>query len=240
MNKIIQALYKAYMQRPWNTAERYVERFAARNREVFFVQVGANDGVDNDPFHAIIQKYEWSGLCIEPQPLAYEKLAHVYESNARIRTINAAITEKTGVGVMYKIGFSDKRWASGLTSFKREVIENQIKSGYIRACADQHGDSYPVSEEKWIDTLTVPTMTFEQLFNREQVQNVDALLIDTEGYELTLLQLWEFKRRRPGIIVLERMHMTLQQRKNVCDLLHRQGYRIAKTERNFVAMLRVG
>jgi FkbM family methyltransferase len=240
MKRIIQKLYNLYIRRPWNTAEYLLERFAARNQDVIFMQIGANDGVDNDPFHEIIRKYEWSGLCVEPQPLAYEKLARAYETNGRIRTINAAITDRAGIGTMFKVSFSDKRWASGLTSFKREVIASQIKSGYVRACAHKHGDSYPPSVEEWIDTLTVRTMTFEQLFNGEQVQHVDALLIDTEGYELTLLNLWDFKKRRPGIIIVERMHMTRQQRQDVCDLLQGQGYRIAKTERNFVAMRLVG
>jgi hypothetical protein len=36
--------------------------------KVRFIQIGANDGIKNDPVHAFIKKYYWTGILVEPIP----------------------------------------------------------------------------------------------------------------------------------------------------------------------------
>ena len=43
----------------------------------FFVQVGANDGVNHDPIFHHVRKYNWKGLLIEPIPDIFEKLKYI-------------------------------------------------------------------------------------------------------------------------------------------------------------------
>ena len=59
-----------------------------RGRDVFFLQVGANDGLMDDPIHFLVRKYGWCGVLLDLyQPSNQVKQMYhqfsVYESGAR-------------------------------------------------------------------------------------------------------------------------------------------------------------
>src|SRR5262245_37464793 len=45
-----------------------------RGRDVFFLQVGANDGLMDDPIHFLVRKYGWCGVLLEPDPQLFKRL----------------------------------------------------------------------------------------------------------------------------------------------------------------------
>ena len=44
---------------------------------------------------------------------------------------------------LYKISVSDSRWATGLSSFSREVLEAAVRSGYVEREAIKEGARLP-------------------------------------------------------------------------------------------------
>ena len=46
---------------------------------LFFLQIGANDGVSDDPINALVRKYNWSGILVEPGSEAFIDLQNNYK-----------------------------------------------------------------------------------------------------------------------------------------------------------------
>jgi hypothetical protein len=55
-----------------------------------FVNIGANDGVLNDPCWPFIDRFGWSGVCVEPVPLIFERLAANYADLPQVQLVQAA------------------------------------------------------------------------------------------------------------------------------------------------------
>jgi FkbM family methyltransferase len=227
-----------WMRRPGNSLEELLERFArGQSSEIYFIQVGANDGVGNDPFVDVLNRFSWRGICIEPQERAFAALQEHYAGNPRVSLENAAIAERTGTETMFRIAFSEDSWASRLASLRRDVVEKQIESGYVEAQARISGVIPPADRACWIREERVTTVTFADLLAKHSVRRVDALLLDVEGYEWPILSQFPFELHKPQFIALERMHLKERDRASILGLLRKQGYRVRKTRQNFVALL---
>src|SRR5438445_8429461 len=74
-------------------------RFVATHPKATFVQIGAHNGLDHDFFMApaIAQKRKWSGILVEPIPELFEQLEVRHANRARLRLVQAAITDHDGV-----------------------------------------------------------------------------------------------------------------------------------------------
>ncbi|MCD6051977.1 MAG: methyltransferase FkbM family, partial [Verrucomicrobia bacterium] len=70
-----------------------------------FVQIGANDGISNDPIREfIVDNEQWRGAFVEPMPYLLEQCRHNYRScqPGRFRFINAAVSNITGQLEMWR------------------------------------------------------------------------------------------------------------------------------------------
>ncbi len=65
--------------------------------DAFVVQVGANDGAQGDPIHALFERHPgWSGLLIEPVPFVFERLRANYHNDSRFIYARVAIADEQG------------------------------------------------------------------------------------------------------------------------------------------------
>ncbi len=62
------------LNRPFPVLPFLLKEQLSRSEPFFFIQVGANDGVLDDPIRALILEYRLAGLLIEPLPDIFEKL----------------------------------------------------------------------------------------------------------------------------------------------------------------------
>jgi hypothetical protein len=72
-------------------------------RSFFFLQVGALDGVVDDPLHRYVRARNWHGILVEPQPFHFRRLVENYAGLEDLRFVNAAITEQVGLRDLYVI-----------------------------------------------------------------------------------------------------------------------------------------
>jgi len=105
-------------------------RILRREKDLFVVQIGSNDGATGDPIFRLLQgNPKWEGLLIEPVPFLFERLKRNYRGNKNIHFDNVAITEKAGRADFFYIDPLAKEripelpeWFDQLGSFNRSHI----------------------------------------------------------------------------------------------------------------------
>lgn len=233
----IYEFYYRYIWRPdYPSINAILDRWARETNEFKFIQVGANDGYTNDPVYKYVRLYDWEGLLIEPQKEVFEnELKETYKGFDNITLINAAIDAENGTKKLYKIGFSNSKWATGLSSFNKEMVEKQYERGYVKQCAMEAGEKLPEKRSDYITTETIKTITFDQLINISDFSEIDGLFIDAEGYDYDLLTMFDFATYEPGLIMFEHQHMTRKEEWKLIDKLQDIDYSIFRGNYNTLA-----
>ena len=207
-----------------------VEDVLRKKKDIFFIQIGANDGIRNDPLLSLRNKYSWKGILIEPQKSAFRKLQHNFEGNRNLVLVNAAISNKSGVQQLYRLSFSEEEWATARSSFKRETLKRSIDAGIVDKLAIAHGIEVPSSKESYITSEPVQSLTFDDLVKTYNVDHVDFLLIDTEGFDYEILKLIDLRRYKPLIVFYEYKHLSLEDYRSSVQLMRSCGYKLYRKE----------
>lgn len=185
----------------------------------FFLQVGAYDGVSHDPFTAHIREGGWTGILVEPQPIAYERLVANYVDVDGLSFVNAAIAPEPGTRPLYVIqdeAGSVVESLGGTASFDRAHVEWLMSID---------GPRYPGTR---IGSIPVRCTTFQEIL--AETASVDLLLIDAESYDFELLKLFDFERFRPAIVRFEHAHLSRADWDEAVEMLARHGYRTLREE----------
>jgi len=203
------------------------------------IQIGANDGITHDPIHKFIKRDQWKGVLLEPQQYVYTNyLQKIYQKNPNIHTIHAALGGQDGTQQLYKIGFSDMRWATGLASFNRSNVEKAFKSGLVAARCKKHGIEIPNDTSKHIVSETVKVISPETLQQKYQLANIDLLQIDTEGFDYQIIKMFDIAKYKPKAIIFENVHLSREDSINCIQLLNNNDYVCRKYGSNTLAMKR--
>ncbi|HSX43299.1 MAG TPA: FkbM family methyltransferase [Candidatus Saccharimonadales bacterium] len=181
---------------------------------LFFVEIGAMDGIAHDSLHKhIISNPGWTGVLVEPLPDMFQKLQENYKATPGLRFENTAITDTNGQAQITRIpsknvGQECPEWADGISTLKPEV---HIISRY------ENLKPYAVQEP-------VTTMTFPKLVEKHHITNIDLLQIDTEGYDKEIFdQIWT-AGFRPGLIKFEILYLQHMVILELIGLLSANGY----------------
>lgn len=185
-----------------------VRDLMSRQPEIFFLQIGAHDGLSFDPIGPFIRKHHWKGLLVEPQQKMFAKLVENYADEKQLLFENSAIAEQDGTLTLYGIaGVPAEDMASMAPSFRRHYI---TLNG-----AGLHGK---------IEATEVPALTLDSLLKKHRIDRVDLLQIDTEGYDFRIIKMIDFSRIKPQIIHFESNYLNHAQMGECSRLLHAQGY----------------
>lgn len=196
---------------------RLLSEFSRAYPEAFFIEVGSNDGEQHDHLRPFILASAWRGVMVEPVPYVFERLRRAYGANERIALENSAIGERDGTLPFFHVrdASADERerlpdWYDGIGSFSRESLL-------------AHADEIPDIEQR-IVRAEVETLTFESLCRRHGVDEVDLLVIDTEGYDWRILSSIDLGSLRPRLIVYEHFHLSPSDRSAAAAHLRAHGY----------------
>ncbi|MDX2248175.1 MAG: FkbM family methyltransferase [Bacteroidia bacterium] len=201
------------------------------------IQVGANDGINNDPIHKFVRRDKWKGVLLEPQKDIFENsLQKLYRRNSEIVTLNAALGESDGIAHLYKIGFSNSRWATGLASFEKQVLVDAFASGYVKRKADEENISVPPNPEDQIQIEEVPVICPKTLMAKYRIEKIDLLQIDTEGFDYRIIQIFRVSETKPRVIIYENIHLSAPDREACVQHLRENGYRVKVKGANTLAM----
>jgi FkbM family methyltransferase len=177
---------------------------------LFFVQVGAFDGVTGDPLRQLIEAdKQMAGIMIEPRTEPFLRLSGIYAHRKNIRLVNAAVAECQGHQTLYQASPSlTGSWVNQIASFDRDVLL-------------KHRHEVPGLENAVMATR-VPTVIFDLLL--ENVLHVDILQVDTEGYDAEILRMFDIQRRHPAIINFEHKHLSRSVYHKTLAALVGEGY----------------
>jgi len=224
---------------------KIIEKYSIAKKDFFFIQIGANDGgnykINNqsfDPINKLIKKYDWAGLLIEPLKSVFNNyLKPLYNNNSKIRLENVAISDSIGQRKLYKISFSESRWATGLSSFIKEVIEKHIDSGRVALKAKEEDILMPSNKNEYITHEIVECVTLDYLINKYNIKKIDLLLIDTEGFDYEIIKLVNFDKIKPNLIYFEHKHLSTSDYKSSLMFLKIKGYKLQSKSGNTLAIL---
>lgn len=212
------------------------DRLQATTSKVFFVEVGAMDGVSFDPLYRYVTRYGWHGLLVEPLPDLFAQLRHNYGRHAGLIFENVAIADLPGNKPMYRIhpdavdGGLVPGWARGISSF----FKDRNALGGLRVPAESFEQIRP-----YITTQIVACDTLPHLLERHRVRKIDVFVMDVEGYDYQVLRQFDFRRFSPHVILMEWYNLPLEERTLSRRLLRDQGYHTAPvwegSVENFVA-----
>lgn len=182
-----------------------------------FIQIGAYDGISTDPLNRYITRCGWRGVMLEPQPGPAAELRRLYQGNADIVVLEAAVDSTRATRTLYTVvGDVLPVWAGGMASFDRGQI---LRQDYL----------FP-GIESMIRELPVASVTFQDVIGAHPAaQHIDLLQIDAEGADGRILSLFPFDQQKPPIVHWEIKNMTTHQQEDALDLLCGHGYRIARS-----------
>lgn len=190
---------------------------------VTVLQIGAFDGTANDPISDAIERFGWDAILVEPQADAFAALTILHQDNANVQLINAAVADVDGRKDLFDVEPSGDlpAWIAQIASFDRSHLVRQ--SRHLKG----------IDFEDRIRRTQVDCVTIDSLLARAGSPRIDVLQIDTEGYDLEVLRMFDVARRLPAIINYEHEHLSRAEREYAVRLLVKSGYRVAMVSGGF-------
>ncbi len=237
-NWLFIAYYKYIYKPKKDSLDSFLNEYSLSKRNTLTViQIGANDGITNDPIHKFIKRDNWRGVLLEPQSFVYENyLKKIYQKNKGIHTLCAAIGEKDDKQYLYKIGFCNMRWATGLASFFRENVEKAFSTGFVQKKCSKYNIEVPPASER-IQSEEVMEISPQTLLNRYQISAIDLLQIDVEGFDFEVIKIFDIQKLQPKAIIFEHIHLSEQDMELCIEHLEKCNYAVRKFDANTLAML---
>ena len=156
------------------------------DKEGYFVDIGAHDGINLSNTYLLEKDYDWTGICVEPIKAVFDKLV----KNRNCICKNTCIYDKTGE-VTFSIIDGYYEMLSGITediNHHKAIVEKESQS------------------------IKCPSITFTELLDEAQAPLVmDFLSLDTEGSELKILQSLNHNKYKFLYITVEHNYTPLRE-----------------------------
>lgn len=206
-----------------------VERALSSSGEGAIIQIGANDGVFDDPIRNVIISLHLQAILVEPLPDLFEKLVLNYKDTQRVSFENVAIGSRPGQADIFRVSPTATglpKWIQGVASFDKAVILNQRGRSGVRG----------KNIEPHIEAIPVPVITVSQLLERHpEVGSILALQIDTEGHDFVVVKSAFDAGCRPNIISYEHKHLSYHDQVACREMLSGSGYSICSIGQDTIA-----
>jgi FkbM family methyltransferase len=214
-----------------------LHKLNATTSDIFFVEIGAMDGVSFDPLYEYVVANHWRGLLVEPLHDMFDQLRKAYQNQKGLIFENVAIAEAPGTKKIYRVSLDSVEqglvpyWAKGISSFfdDRNEIGGMGVSNELFKTIQSHVTSEIVRCE-----------TLHNLLYKHDIRKIDVLQIDVEGYDYEILKQLDFGRFRPRIIRMEWSVLTRDERQQTLELFKVHGYRTRILSEDIIAWRGLG
>ena len=209
-----------------------VLEWLAEQPSLSIVQIGAYVGnTENDPLAVFLHEHldaaepesrqKAKVVLVEPIRDYFDRLRENYASLSGVVFENVAIAEKEGTMEMYRLTvdpteYGYPEWLSQLSSLKEERMQEL----WDRTQDNQEFQEFYLKHRT---VESVRCMTLQQLLDRHQIEQLDLLQIDAEGYDYEILKTLDFQKVRPRFINYERV-LLLEDEAACRRMLMAQGY----------------
>jgi len=164
------------------------EHFFKNKKNGVFVDIGAYDGVEGSNTYFFEKILNWTGICVEPVSLLFEKLR---ESRACV-CVNGCISDKEGEAKFLKItgpGGSVGMGGGLFDKYEPEQSENLQKYFTEGTCRGE--------------IISAKCYTLERVLKENNINHIDYLSVDVEGAEFDILKSINFDEIDIDVIDVE-------------------------------------
>lgn len=211
--------------------ESFLYRHLAVHKKMTFLQIGANDGIMNDPVYQfnLANRGVVSGFVLEPLPDIFEKLVENYKCCPGIKPFNLAIHATQSEMILHRV---KPERAAEVPAFARGIASFD---------ANHWKKTTLVPSSDLMEQIKVKCVSFADFIRSNAIDKLDLLLLDTEGYDYEILMSIDFTNIKPRIIRFEHgvrdNVMSFDQFKQVCNYLNSYGYQIIAESYDVTAYL---
>lgn len=175
-----------------------IEEVLNRKKNGFFLDLAAADGITHSNSFTLERKYGWRGICIEPNPVFYNKLS------------------KTRKCICEKVAINDKN----------EKVQFRIDNGYLGGIVAEDTDNNKHTRGEQLKKATiidVEATTLESILDKHNAPKIiDYFSLDVEGSEERIIKSFNFNKYQFNCITIERPT------KLVNKILFDNGYEFVK------------
>lgn len=176
-----------------------VIEFYKNKRNGFFIEIGANDGINLSNTYLLETQYNWKGICCEPIPSCFEKLVVNRPKSICLRN---AVYDRSGLTVTFDIS-NNYNLLSGISKdidkYKNVVNANKT-------------------------SIQVQTISLTDVLEKAHAPSfIEYMSLDTEGSEFEILKNFNFEKYKFGLIDVEH-NFTEPRRTMIKNLLISKGY----------------
>lgn len=184
------------------------------------IQIGANDGLRFDPLNKYLKKYETKTIFIEPIKKYFDELKINYLNRNNSIFENSAISYDNKNLEIFRVKddflkLYDEHIA-GISSFnKKHLINHNVK-------------------EKHIMKQIVNSITLKNLMKKYNLNEIDLIFIDVEGYEgEIIIDFFKTINLRP-IMIFEFIHIENSIFKKVIESINQNKYLYIEMDENLI------
>ena len=240
LKKILGALgFKVFPKETIKT-ERFIESASFNSGDLIkllinkkkinnIIQIGANDGKSDDFLRNSINT-NTNVLLVEPIKSAFEQLEKNYSGYKNVKFVNKAIDIKSGKRDIFSVNpkyfdFYEKKyqskdvsWLTVLASFHKNHLEyHGIKSNHIQS-------------------TEIDCINFTELIDQYNFENLDLLVVDTEGYDEILITNFIQNTNIRPLIILEWIHIQKNKAEDLIELLELNNYKFLKLSKDLICI----
>jgi FkbM family methyltransferase len=183
-----------------NLQDLKILQLLSNKKNGYYVEFGADDGVQNSNSYFLNKIFGWSGLLAEPNPQRFKELKRNRQNDY---VSNALIWREKDVELEFTI------------------------AGQLSTISDFGESDFIKDERKSVSTKKMKFLTTDLesvLNNANAPKHIDFLSIDTEGSEFDILEKFNFDKYIFKVICVE--HNNNEENKNKLDSLFiRNGYK---------------
>lgn len=201
-----------------------------RNRPVSFLQIGAGDGLMNDPYREFILRDNLRGVLVEPLPSQFARLRRNYSRKNNVEFENCAVSYPAEPLRLFILDDDFLAQHPG-----RDLILLQAATSRRRLLESLAICGVSGVEEHVVE-LSVPAQTVEDLMAQHRLNTFDCLFLDLEGHEANVLLNLDYRSVQPKLIAFENIYLEDPQRVN--DHLRLMNFELSPFAQDTVAVHR--
>ena len=188
----------------------FIKEYLAIKKYANIIQIGAMDGVSNDPLRPYLPFHKGNVILVEALNFYCEILNNLYSDQSNIKICNALVSSKESEN---KFFFIDpqianemdgngpfNKWAHGQGSINKNTIIKWIYKNKFR------GKKYIKNINKYIDSILetyIKSKTINSICKTYRIKTIDLLVIDVQGAEYEVLKNLNSFDVKPKFIVYE-------------------------------------
>src|SRR6056297_2035891 len=190
-------------------------------RKMRLIQIGANDGEDEDPVKELIEDNLVEALLVEPMPQPFRILSDRYRNNPVVHLRQCAISDSSGESLLYVL--ADETGNVSLELSKMATLDKHISSQRREMMSRLTGQA--------LQTVTCPVSTarVSELLGSVGWNSVDIVVIDTEGWDANIVRAILKERVSAQVIQFESMSISRRKYPILVGSLVKAGYLTARS-----------